>query len=115
MNLAFYRDTISNGGRIDSDIWKCSLHCVGNKSSNAAWKGSVNLTRLRRNQSPVEIIARCHWAQVASCHAKAHHCLIVSYDTTTLRLANRSSMPRKLRVNLWWSQTAWLMTSGGNR
>ena len=31
------------------------------------------------------------------------------------RLARRSSTSRKLSVNRWYSQTAWLMISGGKR
>ncbi len=38
----------------------------------------------------------------------------VGYGDATLR-ARRSSTSRKLRVNRWYNQTAWLMISGGKR
>jgi len=44
-----------------------------------------------------------------------HHCRMVSYDTTMPRCARRSSVSRKLRQKRWYSQTAWLMISEGNR
>ena len=37
------------------------------------------------------------------------------YRTVMPRSASRSSTSRKLRANRWYSQTAWLMTSGGKR
>ena len=44
-----------------------------------------------------------------------HQDRIASYDTDTPRSASRSSTSRKLRVKRWYSQTAWLIISGGNR
>ena len=44
-----------------------------------------------------------------------HQDRIASYDTTMPRSARRSSTSRKLRVKRWYSQTAWLMISGGKR
>ena len=44
-----------------------------------------------------------------------HQNRMASYDTVTPRSARRSSTSRKLSVNRWYSQTAWLMISGGKR
>lgn len=46
---------------------------------------------------------------------KGWHSPCVSNDTVTFRAANRSSNSRKLKVNRWYSQTVWLMISGGKR
>jgi len=44
-----------------------------------------------------------------------HPCLMVSGETMMPRFARSSSTSRKLKENLWYSQTLWLMTSRGNR
>ena len=40
---------------------------------------------------------------------------MASRDTVRPRSARRSPASRKLRVNRWYNQTAWLMISGGKR
>ena len=45
----------------------------------------------------------------------AHHRRTLSYDTTTPRSARSNSTSRKLRLNTWYSQTAWLTISAGRR
>ena len=42
-----------------------------------------------------------------------HHCLVVSYETPTPRLANTSSISLKLKVSRWHIQIAWLMIYPG--
>ena len=49
------------------------------------------------------------------CPNRSHQARIVSYDTSTPRSSISSCTSRKLNGNRWYSQTQWLMISGGNR
>src|SRR5262245_39540961 len=50
-----------------------------------------------------------------SCPNRSHRARFVSWDTSTPRSSISSCTSRKLSGNRWYSQTQWLMISGGNR